>query len=81
MTQDVQTQGYFQEQAPKLDQSEFFLRFDLWVSPFSGALSYKDQAVTTFLDYMGEGVCRIKPVCLMVAGGGSVERQRQRESD
>lgn len=48
---------------------------------FSGALSCKDLAVTLFLDFMGEAVCRIKPVCLMVAGGGSGERQRVIERD
>ena len=39
-----------------------------------------ELAVTMFLDSMGEAVCRIKPVCLMVAGGGRGERQRERES-
>ena len=37
-----------------------------------------ELAVTMFLDSMGESVCRIKPVCLMVAAGGSGERQRER---
>lgn len=36
-----------------------------------------ELAVIMFLESMGEAVCRIKPVCLMVAGGGSGERQRE----